>query len=406
MLKLGNIRISWESIGSIVLLAYLVIYLNPDWYNMNFWINNGPIMACLVLYLLSKLQKGVKIRKYEIFIFAYILISFFSYLCSTSPEFSNPYIRDVVMNSIALLYLYEYARGSQKNAVKLMNYYIFSATVVCIYICVTAGVVNIILFGMGKKTVGDAWNANDIACRLALALSFVGYMLCNQKELFAKRKAYYLFAAVIISFCVIFSGSRTGLILLAGIIAVILFVMNRKHLLFAFLISAISIFAVYQLVMNVETLYNIIGYRIRNLVLFANDQQADENSVYIRQQLIEQGFEWFKQKPIFGYGIGIFSYLHSTGEYAHNGYIELLVGMGLVGTITFFMPMFSVLSTSIRNRISPSSMYVSLIVILLFVAAYSSVISYSAFYSIVICIYFVLEEHKKAEGAIYDYKSE
>lgn len=405
MLKWGNIKISFESIGSIVLLAYLVIYLNPDWYNMNFWINNGPIMACFALYLLSKLHKGAKIRKFEIFIFAYILVSFFSYLSSTRPEYSNPYFRDVVMNSIALLYLYEYAKGSKEKAVKLMNFYIFSATVVCIYVCLTAGIKDIISFGMGKKTMGDNWNANDIACRLVLALSFVGYILCNQKELFAKHKVYYLFATVIISFCVVFSGSRTGLILFAGIIAVILFVMNRKHLLLAFLISVISIVAVYLLVMNVEALYNIIGYRIRNLFLFVNNQQADENSIYIRQQLIEQGLEWFKERPVFGYGIGTFAYLHGAGEYAHNGYIELLVGMGLVGTIAFFMPMFSVLGASIRNRTFKNSMYIFLSIMLLFVAAYSSVISYNAFYSIVVCIYFAVEEHKKAEGAIYDYKS-
>ena len=176
-----------------------------------------------------------------------------------------------------------------------------------------------------------------------------------------------------------------------------MFLLNKKNLIVAFLISAVSIFVIYQLVMNVEALYNIIGYRIRNLILFANNQQADENSIYVRQDLIEKGIEWFKERPIFGHGIGTFSYLNDDGYYAHNGYIELLVGMGLVGTIVFFMPIISALRASIKNRIFKKSFYVSFMMILILVVAYSSVISYSPHYSIVVCVYFVII-NKNKEG--------
>jgi O-antigen ligase len=55
--------------------------------------------------------------------------------------------------------------------------------------------------------------------------------------------------------------------------------------------------------------------------------------------MISHGWDLFLKEPVLGYGLNNFSILFAKilGEgYAHNNYIELLVDLGMIGTIAYY----------------------------------------------------------------------
>ena len=56
--------------------------------------------------------------------------------------------------------------------------------------------------------------------------------------------------------------------------------------------------------------------------------------------MVSAGIEFFKERPLHGYGLDNYRVLlnHNYGidAYAHNNYIELLVGQGIIGLFIFY----------------------------------------------------------------------
>lgn len=387
MFRLGNRAIDIESIS---ILIYLVVFLNVDWYNMNAITNNGPLLICMGFLLVRMLRSQFRLYQYQIYIILYMIVTGLSVLYSVDSSTSIYYFRDVITNSSILLLFFAYCREGKEKIIKLMNMYIFAATVTAIYIVLKIGVATILSQGINIKVLGDGWNANSIAIRLAIGMVFIGYLFCMERERFRRRKLLYLVSVIAASFTIIFSGSRTGLMMLVGILFTVVFTLNNKRMIKAMIISFGLIAVAYYLIMNVETLYNIIGYRVRNLLLFTRHEEVNEGSVYIRQALIQKGIDWFMQRPLFGYGLGTFSYLNGGGYYSHNTYVELLVGGGLVGLIVFFMPLLHIVKSVLQHWKTAEGKHLLLNSMLLFLTGYSSVACYELYFMIGINILYCL----------------
>lgn len=101
------------------------------------------------------------------------------------------------------------------------------------------------------------------------------------------------------------------------------------------------IITIYFVVIYVPFFYEIIGQRLENLYEFFISGGTSEGSINTRADMINWGWKFFWEKPIFGYGIDNYKFLYgfysSEGYiYSHNNVIELLVGTGLVGTILYY----------------------------------------------------------------------
>jgi O-antigen ligase len=72
-----------------------------------------------------------------------------------------------------------------------------------------------------------------------------------------------------------------------------------------------------------------------------NTSEAIDGAILERQILIDQGYELFKQKPVFGYGMKSHyeKLMEGLGEAqdlgVHNGYLEILIQLGIVSSIPF-----------------------------------------------------------------------
>jgi O-antigen ligase len=64
--------------------------------------------------------------------------------------------------------------------------------------------------------------------------------------------------------------------------------------------------------------------------------EYDDSSYRTRTEMIRQGIELWLQAPLFGNGLDSFRALSGQETYSHNNYVELLCGIGLVGTLLFY----------------------------------------------------------------------
>lgn len=70
---------------------------------------------------------------------------------------------------------------------------------------------------------------------------------------------------------------------------------------------------------------------------------SNDLSVASRYKMIEFGLNCFRESPIVGHGIDAFKNLYPYKEaYAHNNYIELLVDVGIIGLIIYYIAFVSV----------------------------------------------------------------
>ena len=107
-----------------------------------------------------------------------------------------------------------------------------------------------------------------------------------------------------------------------------------------FLVLAIGSFAFILLIMKIPALYDVLGKRMEDLFKELFGVAANDGSLNARANMFSLGWEWFKQKPILGYGLNNFSllYLEEMGwaTYSHNNFVEILVSGGLVGFAIYY----------------------------------------------------------------------
>ena len=106
-------------------------------------------------------------------------------------------------------------------------------------------------------------------------------------------------------------------------------------------LSLSIIIILYYVIMGNEFLYNVIGYRFEIIKGMFEGTGTIGRSTWERAYMISLGLEKFVDRPIFGYGLGNYQELlvragFGKATYSHNNVIELLTGVGLIGTILFY----------------------------------------------------------------------
>lgn len=169
----------------------------------------------------------------------------------------------------------------------------------------------------------------------------------------AVRKYGYLLLFLGFAVLSMFSGSRKVVVVLVlGVLLIML--LTRERTIASFLVFIISLGVLTGLVslsFTWEPLYNVLGKRIETfLKLFSNGNT--DGSTSIRLEMIFHGLKMFLQKPLFGWGLSAFATTAGYGYYSHSNYVELLVSLGSVGFLWFYLPLFGVLLGSLKSFFS------------------------------------------------------
>lgn len=179
-------------------------------------------------------------------------------------------------------------------------------------------------------------NINTIAyiCVVAVAISFC-------KAYYYKKRAYYLCTAFELLYIVL-SSSRKALLIVAFLLfTMLIFYVNKRFYLLRLVLMALAVVGIGIAFLKVPALYNAAGFRLEKMLnyLVGNDASAD-GSLTLRKGLAEISSQIFYSHPIIGIGLGNNTYqieqIYGLSVYAHNNYLELASGLGVVGLITYY----------------------------------------------------------------------
>ena len=170
-------------------------------------------------------------------------------------------------------------------------------------------------------------------------------------------------------------------------------VKNASKIIIVLLIGFVGYYAL----LHVPFLYSMAGHRIESMVagLFGTDAAVD-SSTSTRLNLIQWGIEWFKERMWFGYGIDNYRFvLHSyhsnwsLAYYAHNNYVELLVDVGLIGTIVYYFNYVCMLVSSARNvrKITKQELLFIGILVAIMISEYGLVTYYDKYIQVILFTY-------------------
>lgn len=182
-------------------------------------------------------------------------------------------------------------------------------------------------------------NVNAVGLIVGIACIFCFYFILEE------NKHLFIIFLIPMFIVILLTGSRKSIFFVIFSIIFILRSRMRKNLssklkplIFILAITVI----VFYLVFNVPFFYYIIGSRLEKLFLFARGYDVLDNSISERSYMATVGIKLILERPITGYGIDNFRHLFITfpggrNTYSHNNFIEIMVGTGIFGVITYYL---------------------------------------------------------------------
>jgi len=260
--------------------------------------------------------------------------------------------------------------GSYNDLFRILQLF-YIACVILLFFFISF--VNLSSIGDERLSVGEDyshdWNINSVAMEFAIAI-YVGFYLfwkANKKNL----RFFWLIVSFAMLFVIIITGSRKGFGFLIIPLVVFSFYELKGHFYYAVGLIAVGIAFIYAM-MNISYLYDLMGWRLLetiDIVSGTSDHTQDNSRVL----LIQAGWEWFLEKPILGYGMNCFRVLSNNhilfggkNWYAHNNYIEIMVGGGIIGVFAYYSYLVPVIKRIWGHRDLPYKIVGALLFVLLF----------------------------------------
>lgn len=272
----------------------------------------------------------------------------------------------------------------------------------------------VVILSLETITSGRLGKGTEINANMLAILCVYGFVLSMYLRKIDKisQTAYYL-RLIFYTMAVLLTGSRKGLIMIFLSVMIISFIYGKRKLFRIILIGLSAAILVYLIIMKVDFLYNIIGIRIENLLLFLTEGTVEEGSLESRLTLIEIAKPYIAEKPWTGYGYDCFKTISGTGGsgkvsgdsfgfYSHNNYIELLFGGGIIGLVLYYIPMIYLLrNLVVKLKSEPYVLYLFAIFVSNLALEYARVTYYERIdaYIIAIILGCTLMCGKKRTGA-------
>lgn len=227
--------------------------------------------------------------------------------------------------------------GNKKGLKRLFQGMIFYCSITSFFMTLTLFQGND--YGVG---IGGAENVIGVARFSGLGIILV-IGLYFYPKINKGKKIFFLITLFVLLFSLLGAGSRGPLI--ATVLSLLIFVpmsfkFSLKNLTITYNKGIASLFALFALIaVAIPPLVNI-GYfdtlidRINVLL----KTESGGGSVVGRFNRFDTAYSMFIDSPMFGKGIGSFSYYYwglDTSGYAHNIFLEFLSELGLIGLISF-----------------------------------------------------------------------
>ena len=316
-------------------------------YILTFYFFNTPltnVMSSSLLYvfigltifkLLTK-QTPIKILSYSLWYVSFSILGALSFFYALNGDYV---LTDLYVLFVSLLLSFSFIQYSQNisNVKRIFSFFTYLPILPIAYLFVS-GELNASSERLGQSTFG---NANNLAMVMMVSLFCVTWFIIYGKK---KYVIVNIGLAIIYLYVTALTGGRKFFLMpFIFLLILLLFKLWRDKkfssvllVLFFVVILLTSAWAV----INIPLLFNSIGVRFEGLFNFlTGDLAASDTSTLNRYILIVNGWKWFLERPILGFGLNNYSGLYSDmwgASYAHNNYIELMVDLGLIGILFYY----------------------------------------------------------------------
>jgi O-antigen ligase len=319
------------SIAFYILFSYIGV---PAFMSENF--SRLAMYFLLYMTVLNMLIKNTTITMtmFSIWYFIFGILGLLSSVFALNATNVYNAVYEVLVSWIIVFAFIQFARNFDR--VKVIFFcYAYSAAVLAILLFVT-GKINTGYVRLGQTLFR---NANNLAMLMMISLICISWLL-----VYGTRKLFFIniVIAIVLFYITALTGGRKYLLMPVLFLFLLLYLKGirdeiSKFLLYM-LIFVCILFLSFYAVVNIPTLYNMIGIRFQGLFNFlsGNISQADSSTI-IRYKMIQLGWEnYFPRNPIIGNGLDNFRLLFNEGTYSNNNFIELLVDLGVIGFICYY----------------------------------------------------------------------
>ncbi len=188
---------------------------------------------------------------------------------------------------------------------------------------------------LNYRFFGTMANPNALGFLMVVSLAISIYYL--QKDISYFYKFIHIINIFLALYSIFLTVSRTSLVM--GAFLFIVYVIStlsdikRFFMMLGGLLVAGVIFVLSVDIKAVIAQFENVIYRIINIFATLSGHGA-ERSTQERKIYIENALDMFSNHPFFGMGVDTFRYFF--GGYAHNNFVELLQGVGLVGFMIYY----------------------------------------------------------------------
>ena len=341
-------------------------------------------------------KKKLYIDKYIIWMIAFISFCTLSLRWSMSIDNAKAVLSTLILNDICIFFIANLIYDDKKRITLIINSIIFSSIIMGLKVAIEFG--PLVFVNGSRGATGELMSANTIGMIAAIAGVFCVYKIKNEKT----NKGLYIIACVLNIIILLLSASRKALLFLL-IPIMIYYIFSSKNIIntlrkiiVSFIISIIAFGAI----MKVPVLYNTIGNRIETMIYGFLGYGETDASTSLRLRMIAFGIEWFQEKPYLGYGINNYKTLLGKentsfgreGVYAHNNYIELLVDIGIIGTILYYYIYITILNKGIKNSKKLSALQIVMLGIFIscIINEYGNVSYYGKFDQLILLLSWII----------------
>lgn len=331
-----KISLKKEYLFALALTVFFAVSMNYDW-RAGYFAWYGSLLLVFAMYLLTFNGRfRFNNISFELWFISFIALCAVSFLWALSISVAMDIIKSLIV-VLAVLVLIRSALELGFCLDTLLRCYFIATLVNAIYIVFTIDIAQLGEMQLGTELLGG-WNGNGIGFMMAQGV-LIGWYLFQKAENKLSKLFYAVYITALI-FLTLYTGSRTAFFMLVVEILLYVCLCHPTKIARNVLISFVLVAVVLYLVMNVESLYKVLGVRLEGLfALFSGEGEVD-SSANVRDIFIENGKKWFSEKPFLGFGINNYKVLNqaATGRfvYAHNTFIELAVDLGSVGLIWYY----------------------------------------------------------------------
>ena len=367
----------WAPAPALMLLGFLWLSRWPAWgyYFIIFLIPFGAYrgykfiqvpwligLGLLIVVILRYLPKKRLPQEAEFSLLPWLIIFFILNILST---IISPYpptaIKNLILFAIGFLFVFlGLVFISKKGMLITLPVILVSSISLCSFLAILGYFFNIPLFaekvtsGAFKRGLGGTTDPNNLALMIIVVFPFLVYYLFYADR-FWVRSLFFLLIGIN-GLGLVTTFSRSGvlvLFLLCGILFVEYFKKLKPKLMGILIgVTGISVILFYFTIPE--------GYVARQLSVV----QATDKSMGRRTSYLYVAWDTIKKNPFLGTGPGTFPDIYATTDYAkkytsvnkssrrfaHNSYLEIAVGSGLLGLAAFLFAIGSAMANFIKAQ--------------------------------------------------------